>query len=47
MNRTAEAMLDARFATFAQPDEVSRSIDSAIVNAMIMKVPVPGPMSPS
>jgi len=47
MNSTAEATLEQRFAIFAQPDAVRRSIESAIVNAMIINVPVPGPMSPS
>ena len=47
INSTAEATLEQRFAIFAQPDAVRRSIESAIVNAMIINVPVPGPMSPS
>jgi hypothetical protein len=47
IHTAALATLEARFATLAQPDAVSKSMPSTSVNAMIRKVPVPGPMSPS
>ena len=47
IHTTADAMLEARLATLAQPVEVSRSKPSTAVKASIRKVPVPGPTSPS
>ena len=47
MNATAEATLEATFATLAEPEAVTMSMCSRAVKAIISRVPVPGPTMPS
>ena len=44
---TAEAAQEARLLALAQPPAVMRSSESNAVKPRIIKVPVPGPTSPS